>query len=196
MARTTERHDVDVLRQWIDDREWTEASYLEFANDTNRIVELVDGKLVIHPMPTLLHQIIIVNLTVALHASKAGRVFLAALPTKLWSDRIREPDVLFFTTAHFDRLHEAYVDPPDLAVEVLSPDRRSLKRDRVDKRAEYARAGIPEYWIVDPEVRNVLVLRLDAATGTYSEAGRFAGDDVVTALAAPDVAIRVEAMFA
>lgn len=70
----------------------------------------------------------------------------------------------------------------------------------VEKRAEYARAGIGEYWIVDPKARDILVRRLDAggsATGGGdAEIGRFSGDDVVTAEAAPDVPIRVADVFA
>lgn len=69
-------------------------------------------------------------------------------------------------------------------------------RPCIEKRAEYALGGIPEYWIVDPDARDVLVLRLDGPSNAYAEAGRFAGDDVVTALAAPDVPIRVADMFA
>lgn len=69
-------------------------------------------------------------------------------------------------------------------------------RPCIEKRAEYALGGIPEYWIVDPDARDVLVLRLDGPSNAYAEAGRFAGDDGVTALAAPDVLIRVADMFA
>jgi Uma2 family endonuclease len=61
----------------------------------------------------------------------------------------RKPDVLFVKREHLDRLKETYLDgPADLAIEVLSPE--SVGRDRGDKFFEYERAGIPEYWLIDP----------------------------------------------
>jgi Uma2 family endonuclease len=45
--------------------------------------------------------------------------------------------------------------PPDLAVEVLSPnDRRSVVREKIK---EYVQHGVPLVWLVDPETRTVLV---------------------------------------
>ena len=55
-------------------------------------------------------------------------------------------------------------------MEVVSPD--DPKRDLVRKRREYARAGIPEYWIVNPAAEQILVLRL--AGTAYVEHGVFA----------------------
>lgn len=196
MTRTTERHDVASLRQSVEGRLWTEAEYVSFTGDRNTFIELVGGQLVIHNMPTPAHQLIVARILRRLLGSTAGQAVPAPMSVRLHADTFREPDIGFYKTAHLDRLRGEVAEPPDLAVEVLSPDRRSLKRDRVEKRAEYARAGIPEYWIVDPKARDVLVLRLDAGADVYAEVGRFAGDDVVTAIAAPDVAIRVAEMFA
>jgi Uma2 family endonuclease len=52
-------------------------------------------------------------------------------------------------------------------MQVISPD--DPKRDLEDKRDDYAAAGIPEYWIIDPEQRRVLVLSLEK--GHYAERG-------------------------
>lgn len=185
-----------LVWQWLVERHWTLTDFLSIFGDYNGLVEIVEGQLVIHDMPGTKHQMILLNIAVRLRASTAGQVFVAALPVRLTDETVREPDVLFFATAHLDRLHDAYVDPPDLAIEVISPSSSGRKRDLIEKRAEYARAGVPEYWIVDPKASSVLVLRLDSGGCEYREVGRFAGDDVVTALAAPDVAIRVADMFA
>lgn len=186
-----------LVWHWLVERRWTLTDYLAIFGDYNGLVEIVDGQLVIHDMPGTEHQSILLNIAALLRASTAGKAFIAALPVRLTDGTVREPDVLFFATAHLDRVHDTYVDPPDLAVEVISPSRSGRKRDLIEKRAEYARSGIPEYWIVDPKARDVLVLRLDAGTesGPYREVGRYAGDDVVTALAAPDVAMRVADLF-
>jgi Uma2 family endonuclease len=62
---------------------------------------------------------------------------------------VREPDLLFVTNEHRDRVKEAYLDgPADLAIEIVSPD--SIARDRGDKFVEYEAAGVIEYWLIDP----------------------------------------------
>lgn len=58
--------------------------------------------------------------------------------------------------------------PPQLVVEVLSPRAKKQKRDLVAKRYQYALRGIPEYWIIDPDNRRVLVLKLNSK-GQYKE---------------------------
>jgi Uma2 family endonuclease len=64
----------------------------------------------------------------------------------------REPDLIFLAQAHAERLKETYVDgPPDLIVEIISPE--SVGRDRGEKFYEYARGGVPEYWLIDPQAR-------------------------------------------
>ena len=62
---------------------------------------------------------------------------------------VREPDLLFISTANLHRLKESYLDgPADIAIEIVSPE--SIERDREDKFAEYEQAGISEYWLIDP----------------------------------------------
>jgi len=60
-----------------------------------------------------------------------------------------------------------------LAVEVLSPSNRTT--DLVTKRVDYAAAGIPSYWLVDPEVPSVTVLELEG--NAYAEAAVVRGDE-------------------
>lgn len=72
----------------------------------------------------------------------------APFQTKLGPDLPgREPDVM--VVAHTPRLHHTYLEgPPDIAVEVISPE--SEQRDRITKFAEYQAAGVKEYWLIDP----------------------------------------------
>jgi Uma2 family endonuclease len=61
----------------------------------------------------------------------------------------REPDILFVAQEQRQRLTQERLNGPAvLVVEVVSPT--SLHRDRVDKFFEYQRAGVREYWVVDP----------------------------------------------
>ena len=65
-------------------------------------------------------------------------------------DRGPEPDLIFVANQHFDRVKNTYFDgPTDLVIEITSPE--SLARDRGDKFVEYEAAGIPEYWLIDPD---------------------------------------------
>jgi Uma2 family endonuclease len=61
---------------------------------------------------------------------------------------------------HDDRIGEEFWKGADLAMEVVSGDEEDRRRDLITKRREYARAGIPEYWIVDPRGERITVLRL------------------------------------
>lgn len=79
----------------------------------------------------------------------------------------RQPDILVVTTESLGRLsRERLEGPADLVVEIVSRD--SVRRDRHDKLHEYRRAGVREYWVVDPRPgRNRAdFYRLDAA-GEY-----------------------------
>lgn len=64
----------------------------------------------------------------------------------------REPDLLFVTNEHLTRIKKTYLDgPADLAIEIISPE--SISRDRGAKFYEYARGGVPEYWLIDYEMQ-------------------------------------------
>ena len=160
--------------------EWAEEDYL--ALETNRVIELADGKLEVAEMPNDLHQLILGRLFAAIYAfvmqHRLGQVRFSALPIRLWAGRFREPDLVFMSAAHADRITEKYWGMPDLVAEVISPG--NPDHDRVRKKGEYARAGIPEYWVVDPKGRTIEIYllrvkqyRLDRTLGI--------GDTLITA---------------
>jgi Uma2 family endonuclease len=61
----------------------------------------------------------------------------------------REPDLIFLKTENMNRLKETYLTgPPDLIIEIISPE--SISRDRGRKFVEYESEGVPEYWLIDP----------------------------------------------
>jgi Uma2 family endonuclease len=181
----------DLVVTWFTHRHWGEADYLLFANDHNALIDLVDGKVVLHEMPTPRHQAVVVALARALGGSRAGQVLVAPMPVRLGPGHMREPDVMFYRSEHLDRLGEQFADPPDLVVEVLSPSTRSV--DLGDKLAEYAAAGIPEYWVVDPNDAAIDVFLL--AGGRYARPRRFGPDTTLTPGAAPDVQLNVRAVI-
>jgi Uma2 family endonuclease len=84
-------------------------------------------------------------------------VFLAPLDFRPTSRRSLQPDVLVSRRA--DVGPKNIQRPLLLAVEVLSDSTRS--KDRILKRALYAEAGVPSYWVFDPQKPELAVLELD-----------------------------------
>lgn len=135
--------------------------------------ELLDGTLLVTPAPNHAHQTCVLNLAVLLRAAAPPDVEVIIAPFD-WVVGARtsfEPDVL--VARRVDVGAGNLPHPPVLAVEVLSPSTRRI--DLVLKRDAYAAAGVPSYWIVDPEDPSVIALRLDA--GVYVEEGSVSGDE-------------------
>jgi Uma2 family endonuclease len=141
---------------------WTEDEYFDL--DTNHLVEFSNGYLEFPPVATSSHQLVVLylySLLMAFTSSREpGTVLVAPVPVRLWRGKIREPDVVFMAREHADRIRDRYWKGADLVMEVVSGDKEDRRRDSVVKREEYARAGIPEYWIVDPKEERITVLRL------------------------------------
>ena len=138
--------------------QWTEEDYFALP-DANRIVELSEGKIIMPPHPTRSHQSALEEIFVRLRAfvleRELGEVHIAPLPVRLWSEKIREPDIFFLSKEHADKAGEKVYGVPDLVIEVLSPGTEQV--DRGKKYLEYAKAGVREYWIVEPQKRNIEV---------------------------------------
>ena len=143
--------------------EWSEVDFLKF--HTNRMAELVNGRLEMLPMPTLKHQRILIKLLdffrSAVDAGPGGLVLFAPLPIKLFAGTIREPDLLYIAPANQPLPEVDYPSHIDVAVEIVSEGADARKRDYEDKRVDYAKAHIAEYWIVDPQEHRVTVLILE-----------------------------------
>lgn len=123
--------------------------------------ELIDGQIFYFASPKPVHQMFTGEIyrMLANYIEKKGgdcEVFVAPMDVYLnCDDRTRvEPDVTVFCDR--EQIHEdACYGPPDLAVEVISKSTR--KRDYGIKMLKYRTAGVKEYWIVEPEQRNVTV---------------------------------------
>jgi Uma2 family endonuclease len=128
------------------------------------LLEFSDGFLEVLPMPTTSHQLIVAFLYRLLLAfvssGELGTVLFAPLRVRLWRRKFREPDIVFMLKEHEDRIDEEFWKGADLVMEVVSGEQEDRHRDLVTKRREYARAGIAEYWVVDPEQDQLTVLRL------------------------------------
>ena len=140
----------------------TYEDYLTFPNDGRRH-ELVEGEHFVTPAPNTKHQRIVgrlfFELQTHLRAHPSGEVLLSPYDVVLSDLDVVEPDLVYVGRENQNRITEANLQgPPDLAVEVLSESNR--RHDEVTKRKLYERAGVKEYWIVDPEIETVKVHRL------------------------------------
>ena len=174
--------------------EWNERDYLWASSISNRLVELVDGHLEIVPMPTQHHQAIIRFLFFRLYmlmGTVGGEVVFAPLRLRLWNGRFREPDILLLLAADDPRSANEFWHGADLVVEVVSPDKP--ERDTVEKVRDYAQASIPEYWIVNPIIERISVLKLDG--DTYTTHGEWGRSERATSALLPDFSANVSAVL-
>lgn len=191
---------TEIARLFPARGQWTEADFLALP-DTNRIVELSEGRLVVPDVPTDAHQYTSAELYSAMRAfvlaRKLGHLRYAPLRVRLWPGKLREPDLVFLSKSHEDRRGEDYWGVPDLVAEVVSPrtsqSSGTERADRREKFEEYAHAGVLEYWIVDPVSRAVEVYVL--RDGVYLLLGKWATDGAARSEILQGFSVPVASLF-
>lgn len=173
---------------------WGEREYLWLTDHTNRLIELAGGHVLELPMPTDTHQAVLLFLYLSFHGhleSRGGVARVAPLRLRVRADTFREPDLLLLRDRSDPRRQDRYWLGADLVGEVVSPD--DPDRDLVAKRADYAAAGVPEYWIADPRGETITVLTLKG--GAYAEHGTFARGESATSPLLAGFTADVSAVF-
>ena len=184
----------------------TRMSHAEFNRRTLEFrCELVDGKLdYLGTMARDLHGMIVRFLNRAFDAYLLAQFPDALLQgqhirIRIRRGRSRDPDVVVLLNPNHPGRGPDEWEYADLCVEVVSPD--DPDRDYVDKRRDYAAAGVPEYWIVDPrdrtdaDPRGRTVRVLSLAGGEYSETVFEEGETAAGAVL-PGFAVDVTACLA
>ena len=97
-----------------------------------------------------------------------GEVVTSPVDVRLWKGNIRQPDIVFMSNIHRKRITRRYFGVPDLVMEILS--KGTAKVDKEEKFQEYEKAGILEYWIVDPFKKGITVYTLE--NGIYELFGK------------------------
>lgn len=123
--------------------------------------ELVDGCLVEEEVPSWEHELVVSWLIPVLRAwvmPRGGFVLGSETRLVIGEGRGRKPDVLAFFGDRPRRGPTAL--PPDLVVEVITATPRDQRRDRIEKKADYAYIGVRQYWLIDPVARTFEVLAL------------------------------------
>ena len=174
--------------------------YLAYEDDSEQLYELFNGELIAVPTES------------GFNFQIANRLFLR-FALMLGTDRVRGhglelevpgepknrfPDLTIIRDDHIALLSQRNtlrlsMAPPLLVVEVVSPGELQRERDYIAKRQQYQACGIPEYWIVDPQMRTVLVLELK--TGFYEEVGNFQETMVIHSPTFPAIHLTVAELF-
>lgn len=143
--------------------------------DENERVELIDGEVIMMAPPSSLHQEISGELFAQLHAYLKGKrckVYAAPFAVRLFErekdspedvDVMVEPDITVICDQKKIDKHGCK-GAPDLVIEILSPS--TQRHDRFTKYMLYQKAGVQEYWIVDPDSKAVQSFVLE--DGRYS----------------------------
>jgi Uma2 family endonuclease len=178
--------------------------YLRYDDGTDTRYELVDGALVEMPPESRLNRKIASFLFEAFIRLGIPSALLAigtqiVVPSRKVT--ARQPDFVVLSHECADALEGAKSDliavempPPALVVEIVSPsepgDKRNYERDYIEKPKEYAARGIPEYWLIDPIRRIVIVLWLN--DNDYCEVGQLQGQDRISSLTFPELYLTAE----
>lgn len=176
--------------------DWTEEDYL--ALNTNKLIEFKDGVLEFLPFVMPRHQDVLGSLFDELraYARQHGlhKPYFAPLRVRLRPGLYREPDIILPGAEHLTDL-DSPLTGALLVMEIVSGDARDRKRDLEEKRADYAAAGIPEYWIVDPRAERITVLTLAAVATDYTVHGEFRRGDEASSALFPGFSIEVARVF-
>lgn len=187
----------DIARLFPPQGQWAVEDYLGLEGQSgNSLVEFSHGHIEVLPVPSLQHQAMAAYLFHLLYSFVTGRqlgvVRFAPTKVRLWEGKIREPDLFFVAKANVEKRTAQWFTHIDLAMEIVSPD--DPGRDLETKRQEYAAAGIPEYWVVDPRYEEVLVLLL--VDGQYAAHGVFRLGEIATSVLLPGFGVAVAEIFA
>ncbi|HEU5382343.1 MAG TPA: Uma2 family endonuclease [Ktedonobacteraceae bacterium] len=168
--------------------DWTYEAYAALTED-GECYEIVQGVLVMSPSPEDIHQDVVLEIAAYLREQiklkRLGRVFTSPFDVVLSPRDVFQPDVLVVLNQHLDRIHKnGVMGAPDLVVEVISPS--SKLYDRVNKHMAYERAGILEYWLVDPHNQTIELFALEG--GNYYSLGIFHGEQILPSRVVPQMA--------
>ena len=172
----------------------TYADYCRTPDDERS--ELLDGELIVAPAPNSVHQRVDAKLGWRLaqfvEQRGLGQVFFAPYDVVLSETDVVQPDLLFVSNERTYIITSANArGAPNLVVEILSPS--TAERDQTSKRALYARYGVSEYWLVDPDTRIITVLLLD--DGTFAEVARYGARQTLTSPTLPGFAVNLDDIF-
>ena len=176
---------------------WTYADWETLPSDGNRY-EVIDGVVYMTTAPSNFHQWVVQGLheQIGIPVRRQGLGFAFAAPIGVLMPNCQpvQPDFVVILKAHADIIRDRRImGVPDLIIEILSPGNAAY--DQEVKLEAYARAGVPEYAIIDPQTRTISQYRL-RAPGDYA-APKIASDtETLTFDCLPTLPISIVELFA
>lgn len=148
-----------------DEKSWTYEDYCALPDDGKRY-EVIEGRLYVSPSPSAVHQTLSRRLQFLFYElERAGRGFIfdAPMDLRLPTAAAVQPDLIYLEATQRHQVRKKFLEgPPHLVVEIQSPSTAAL--DRVRKLQAYAGAGVPQYWLLDPDAVTLEILKLDGDT--------------------------------
>ena len=176
-------------------KKYTYADYLTW--DDDKRCELIDGEVYMLAAPSSTHQEIFGNLFLELGNYLKGKnckVYPAPYDVRLNAeaedDTVVQPDISVICDP--SKIEErGCKGAPDMVIEILSPS--TTRHDQVVKLNQYCKAGVREYWLVDPERRQVQINLLK--DGMYINRGYYGDTDTVSVNILDDCQINLADIF-
>lgn len=181
-------------------------SYKEYANwKEGEYCEVLDGKIIsMAPSPLPEHQSISMQLSIEFGSYLRGKecnVFAAPIDVYLFEDYRKEwidehvrnwviPDLIVICDKNKVKKSKI-IGSPDMVIEIISPS--TAKIDRMDKRLAYGKAGVKEYWIIDPANQLVEVYLLE--NGTLELKNVYSREDSIIVHVLKDLSIDLKNIF-
>jgi len=134
--------------------------------------EVIFNELIMSPSPTTLHQLVISDLHAALYVflkgAKTGKVIPSPVDVYFENyDSVVQPDLIVILNEDLAQIKvDGIYGAPAIAIEILSTNKLY---DTQRKRALYEKAGVKEYFMIDPENKRTTLLTLNPA-GVYEQA--------------------------
>jgi len=158
--------------------------------------QLINGELVITPAPIPVHQLIVMELALAMtlfvKKQQCGQVLTAPLDVYIDDDNILQPDILFISRDRENIIGKKMIESaPDLIVEVLSPG--TARYDLEEKYQAYERGGVREYWIVDPEKQSIALFVL--TEGRFIQQTIISDQKLVRSTVLPGFSVQAGSIF-
>lgn len=176
---------------------WTRADWEKLPNDGSRY-EIIEGALFVTTAPSFFHQWIIrrFDQQIGVPAEQRGLAYVALAPIGVFMpgcDPV-QPDFVLVLKENADIIHDKRIHGvPDLIVEVISPG--SSAYDEGVKLEAYARAGVPEYAVIDPATRKLRLYALEIP-GTFAAPREYGEGDTLSLACVPDISLNVSDLFA
>jgi len=178
-------------------KKYTYQDYLKLPEEPGYRYEVLEGVLVKDPSPNVMHQRVSRRLIRVLEdyineIDPEGEVFFAPLDVTFQEITVVQPDLFYISGEQKKLVEEARIDgPPTLVVEIISPS--TSRKDRIQKRNIYQKAGVQHYWLIHPEERTLECFAL--RDGVYSLIASGMDEDVVEHPDFPGLTISLKTLW-